>query len=350
MDHRVEDNLFGYDNIRYAADIVGQRLKDHGMNPEDIQSGVILGSGLGSFAKKKMNALNANNPSGPLSIPFNEVWDQIGAPKMDHSVLGHDKKIIIGPIARDNEKNLVFAQSGREHPYEGISTKRATFWIRIMQVFGVKRLIGSNAAGVLTPDTLSPRDIMLVEGSLDNGGDNPLIGINHDSLGPRFPHLTDVYTQIFRDLILSIAHNMEIKLKKGIYIREPGPNYESPERVYDLRERVENIHRKARHEKGEKRFKTSLPVGTVGMSSTYEALVAQHAKQSKSYPAFQQGVAYFSGATNYAASLGPNGLEAPCFHEEVVEVLEELGYIFNTLVNQVLVHQHLAYEINKEKS
>lgn len=313
------ERSFDYDDAERAADLVREKMKERGLNPDNVQEGMTLGSGLGSFADKQM--------PGALEIPYGEIYERLNRVVnrrpiqfSDEAVPGHAKKLVVGPLNGDAESDLVIGQSGREHLYEeGISPQRATFWLRVMQIMKAKAWIGSNASGAVTPQTLTPPTIMLVEGHRDRTNDNSLFKGHHDErFGPRFPHLSDLYSQGMVELFAQIAQSKEIEVARGLYFREAGPHYEQTSDVYDMRTVLEGIFRQAKLQVGEWRYQGPV-AGSVGMSSSYEALVAQHASQSEKHPAFVHGRALLSAVTNYSASLGPNGFVIPSNHAEVGE-------------------------------
>ncbi len=329
------EKRFGLEDGKIGRDYVAEQVEARGWNPDDIDDGVVLGSGLGAFAE--------NHLEDPLEIPYLDVFRKIrlGGKDMPHGkVDGHAQRLIIGPLKGSGDKRLVMAQSGREHPYEGISTKRAVFWIRLMQLFGVKTLIGSNAAGIITPKTLQTPSLMLVQSHIDWLRDNPLIGHNEGELGPRFPHSGDMYPKATRDLIQKVAAERGIALPQGIYIRSGGPFYESRAEVYKAREELEGIWRQGSQQKGETDFigGAEAAKGMFGMSSTYEALAIQSATQAtqgpslEAYPAFKKGWAYISVATNYAAGLAEQGPVKNPDHDEVQEAARKIAEKFEGLV------------------
>lgn len=332
---------FGLEDGKIGRDYVAEQVEARGWNPDDIDDGVVLGSGLGAFAK--------NHLEDPLEIPFMSVFHKIrlGAEHMPRgNVDGHAQRLIIGPLKGSTDRRLVMAQSGREHPYEGISSKRAVYWIRLMQLLGVKTLIGSNAAGIVTPRTLKTPSLMLVQSHIDWVRDNPLIGPNEPELGPRFPHSNGMYPKETRDLIKRVAAQRGIALPEGVYIRSGGPFYESPTEVYKAREEVEGIYRQGSLQKDETDYTggAEAATGMLGMSSTYEALAIQSATQANPpkdpnpsenrsyYPAFQDGWAYISVATNYAAGLAETGHVGDPNHEEVQENARQVAENFEQLV------------------
>ncbi len=315
--NRVE---YGYDDAARGADFLRKKTREHGFDPDAMKDTIVLGSGLGLFGKAAMDEDKANQSSGPVAVPYDELYAALGLPPIEGEIAEHARKVIVGPLKGTGSDRLVVAWSGREHLYEGVSPQRATFYLRIMQLLGAKTLFSSNAAGIITPKTLKPPALLLHHSHSDRAiaTDNPLIGRNDERLGPQFPHLMDLCPAETRAIVMKAARDLRIVLKEGTFIRFKGPNYESPDEISLAQEELETIWRRGRRRKGEKRFRGKF-VGAVGMSTTPETRVAQHATQSKKNPAFLDGRAYVSALTNYAGSVGPNGFVKPSSHEEVKE-------------------------------
>lgn len=214
---------------REAADLIGARAG------ELPRVGIILGSGLGPLADEIKQ---------PVVIPYSEI------PHFPRStVAGHAGRMVIGELAGQR----VMAMQGRFHYYEGHSLLAATFPVRVMKAIGVRLLILTNAAGGLNPE-FRPGDLMLITDHVNLSGQNPLIGPNDDTLGPRFPDMSQVYRHDLCQMALAVAARESIALRRGVYIWLTGPNYETPAEV---------------------RFFQRIG-DAVGMSTVPEAIVAMH--------------------------------------------------------------------------
>ena len=103
--------------------------------------------------------------------------------------------------------------------------------------FGIETLVLSNAAGGLNP-AFQPGDLMLIEDQINllgMIGHNPLMGVNDPALGPRFPDLSALYDRLLRQLAMSVADELGVPLRSGIYAGLAGPAFETPAEVRFLR-------------------------------------------------------------------------------------------------------------------
>ncbi|MBN2104427.1 purine-nucleoside phosphorylase [bacterium] len=184
--------------------------------PLDIQTGIILGSGLGSLA----NQLKARRFIETTSI---QHWPRSTVP-------GHSGRLVIGYL----ESVPVIALQGRVHYYEGYSMEQVVFPVRVLGALGIKNMIITNAAGALNPE-LRPGSLMLIADHINLMGDNPLIGFIDPDSGSLFTDMSAPYDPEFRTIALNAAKTLNITLNQGVLAVTTGPSYETAAEVRMLR-------------------------------------------------------------------------------------------------------------------
>ena len=199
--------------------------------------GIVCGSGLANI----VNIINVEKVLDYSDIPNFPI----------STVEGHKSKLIFGTIGNKQ----VVAMQGRFHFYEGYPMQQGTFPIRVMKEIGVEKLILTNSAGGVNP-FFNVGDIMIIEDHI-NLLPNPLIGTNDENLGIRFPAMNKAYSSLLIEKAEQIAREYNIKLRKGVYLGNTGPTFETP---------------------AEYKFYHSIGADTVGMSTTPEVIVAIHSK------------------------------------------------------------------------
>lgn len=245
--------------------------------------GLILGSGLGDFAKE----INVS-----FELPYSEIE---GFPVS--TVPGHDGRFIFGTIS----DVPIVCMKGRVHYYEGYEVSDVVLPVRLMIKLGIKTLFLTNAAGGLQ-DGMSAGDLMLITDHISVFAPNPLIGPNDSEMGPRFPDMTEVYDLKIREKIQEIAYENDIPLETGVYCQLTGPTYETPAEIRMLK---------------------TLGVDAVGMSTVVEAVAARHMGVK---------VCGISCISNLAAGLSKN----PLSHEEVQAAADQAAPRFTRLVSEVI--------------
>ena len=136
--------------------------------------GIVLGTGLGSLSEH---------------IQAEAVIEYEDIPHFPSSTaLSHKGRLVCGQL----EGVSVMAMEGRLHMYEGYSLQFVTLPVRVMKAMGCDTLVVSNACGGLNP-YYRCGDIMVIDDQINLMGDNPLMGINDDRLGPRFPDMSQPY-------------------------------------------------------------------------------------------------------------------------------------------------------------
>lgn len=200
------------------------------------QVGIILGTGLGGLA-------------GQIETEATLAYESI--PHFPRSTsISHAGRLVCGRL----EGVRVVAMEGRFHAYEGYSYGQITFPVRVMKALGASLLIVSNASGGLNPQ-FARGDIMVIEDHINLMNGNPLIGVNDDRLGPRFPDMIQPYDPELIDESLRVARREDFVAHKGVYVAVTGPNLET---------------------RAEYRFLRIIGADAVGMSTVPEVLVAVH--------------------------------------------------------------------------
>jgi purine-nucleoside phosphorylase len=197
---------------------------------------VILGSGLGGAGAALKDR---------VVIPYDRI------PHFARSTAhGHSGQLVCGLL----DGGPVVIMEGRQHAYEGYPLQQITLPVRVLKRLGADLLIVTNACGGLNPQYRTG-DLMVIEDHINLLGDNPLIGINDERLGPRFPDMSAPYTPGLIDAALAVARRENFVAHKGVYVAVTGPNLET---------------------RAEYRFLRTIGADVVGMSTVPEVLVAVH--------------------------------------------------------------------------
>ena len=248
--------------------------------------GIVLGSGLGTF-------------TDILEDRFETSYSDIaGWPPS--TAVGHAGKMVTGRIGSTE----VIVLSGRAHLYEGYTAAQVIFGIRELGRRGVRSLVLTNAAGGINLN-FHPGDLVLISDHINLLGANPLTGVNDESLGPRFPDMSEVYSREYREIAKQAGKKLGLALQEGVYAAMHGPSYETPAEI---------------------RFLRSIGADLVGMSTVPEAIAAAHLGMK---------VLAISCVTNMAAGILPQRL----VHQEVLEtgarVQETLTKLLTAVVPQL---------------
>ncbi|HNW46583.1 MAG TPA: purine-nucleoside phosphorylase [Thermotogota bacterium] len=253
--------------VKEAAEYIKRFVK------ERPKLGIVLGSGLGSVAAALTD---------PFTLPYKEI------PHFPVSTApGHKGELVFGRIGALQ----TLLMSGRLHAYEGFSMREIVFPIRVMQLLGTEMLFVTNASGGLNPD-FELGVPMLITDHINFMGNNPLVGQNYDTWGPRFPDMSEVYDLELRKKAVEAARELGIKLQEGVYVAVTGPNFETPAELRMLRR---------------------LGADAVGMSTVPEVICAVHAGIR---------VLGVSAITDRAVAEDLEPLTA----EQVLEIAEKTGH------------------------
>ena len=247
--------------MRETLDFIKSKINDFA--PEIA---IILGSGMGHFC----DSLEG------VSIKYSEI------PKFPVSTVeGHKGELLFCEV----EGKACVIMQGRFHFYEGYTMREATYPVKIFKKLGIKTLIVTNASGALDKK-YNVGDIVLMRDHINFIGTNPLIGRNDESLGTRFPDMSECYSKELRKIAKNCSLETGIELNEGVYVAVSGPSYETPSEV--------------------KMYKM-LGGDIIGMSSAPEAIVANYCGIK---------VLGLSLVTNYASGV----TESRPNHAEVLEI------------------------------
>jgi purine-nucleoside phosphorylase len=229
--------------------------------------GVVLGSGLGGFA----DAL-----ADRVEIPYTSLpgWPVSTA-------VGHAGTLVVGHAAGVP----MAVMKGRAHLYEGHPPEKVVFGVRVLARLGIRTLVLTNACGAIDT-SLRPGQLVLIADHVNLQGTSPLLGPNDESLGPRFPDMSDAYDPALRAAAREAGARIGVELVERVYAAWLGPAFETPAEIRMMR---------------------ALGADLVGMSTVPEVLAARH-----------MGVRCLgiSCVTNMAAGV----VSEPIDHEQVLEV------------------------------
>jgi purine-nucleoside phosphorylase len=245
--------------------------------------GIVLGSGLGAFADTLEN---------PVVTPYAEIpgWPPSTA-------IGHAGKLIVGGV----EGVPVAVLAGRAHLYEGYTAQQSVFGIRYLRKLGVESLILTNAAGGVNVN-FGAGQLVLISDHINLLGQNPLTGPNDDSLGARFPDMSEAYSKRYREIARVAGQSLGLDLPEGVYAAVPGPSYETPAEI---------------------RYMRTIGADLVGMSTIPETIAANHMGMK---------VLGISCVTNAAAGV----LDQKLNHAEVLEVGERMKGTLIELLRRII--------------
>ena len=244
---------------------------------------LVLGTGLGGFAAEVQD---------PITIPYASIpgWPRSTA-------IGHAGELILGTV----DGVPIAVMSGRVHLYEGYTPQKVVYGIRVLGALGVRTVMLTNAAGGLNP-AYSQGSLVLLSDHINMMGENPCIGPNDDTLGPRFFDMSDAYSAELRGRARAAAQSLGVPLHEGVYLALKGPNFETPAEI---------------------RFFGRIGADLVGMSTVPEVIAATH---------MGMRCLAISCVTNMAAGISAEKLS----HEEVLETGNRVGATLLRLLKAII--------------
>jgi purine-nucleoside phosphorylase len=249
----------------------------------DPRVGVILGSGLGDLADEledRVEIAYSEIPAWPVS-----------------TAVGHAGVLALGSLGGVP----VAVMRGRAHLYEGIGADRVVYGVRVLGALGIRSLVVTNAAGGINTD-FRPGQIVLISDHVNLQGTSALVGPNDESLGPRFPDMSDAYDSELRARAREAAARLGLEVGEGVYTAWLGPQFETPAEI---------------------RFMRSVGSDLVGMSTVQEVIAARH---------LGIRVLGLSVVTNMAAGVLPEKID----HEAVLEIGGRAGGSVTALLRELV--------------
>lgn len=270
----MEKNLV-YEKLNQCYESMKNKL------PFKPQVALILGSGLGNYAERFQEE---------GVIDYREIE---GFPVS--TVPGHKGRFIFAHV----EGTPVVMMQGRVHYYEGYPMSDVVLPVRLMRKMGAKVLFLTNAAGGVNFD-FAPGDFMLIRDQIASFVPSPLLGLNVEEWGARFPDMSHIYDEDLQEIIRSSASQMGLKLQEGVYLQLTGPAYESPAEI---------------------RMCRALGADAVGMSTACEAVAANH-------------MGYKICGISCISNLASGMTQQPLSHKEVQETADRMAVQFEELVTR----------------
>jgi purine-nucleoside phosphorylase len=264
--------------VAAAAAIAGET----GRESHDVAA--VLGSGLGDYAASL---------EGAIEVPYEQI------PNFPRTAVeGHAGSLFSVQVGA-GVRVLLFA--GRVHTYEGWDLDEVVFGVRTAALCGCRNVLLTNAAGGAGAG-MEPGDLVAIRDHLNFTGRNPLVGLNDDRLGPRFPDMSEVYSLRLRSSIRDAFSAAGVPYREGVYAWMLGPSYETPAEI-------------------------QMVIGAggdlVGMSTVPEAIALRHMGVE---------VAGISLVTNFAAGISP----VPLSHAEVTETATAARAKFTAVLDHLL--------------
>lgn len=246
------------------------------------ETAITLGSGLGDFADE---------------VEEKTVIDYKDIPGMPVSTApSHKGRFVFGKISGVPAAVM----QGRVHFYEGYDVQEAVMPLRLLRMMGAQTLILTNSAGGINP-AFKAGDFMLVEDHISLFVPSPLRGKNIETLGVRFPDMSQVYDEDLRRIADAVAERNGVTLRHGVLVQTAGPNFETPAEIRALK---------------------LLGADAVSMSTVIEAAAAKHC-------------GFRVLALTCISNLASGVTDQPLTLEEVMEMGKRQAPVFRTLLHDL---------------
>ncbi len=203
-----------FERYEKAASFIQKRLEASAAPPPEIC--LVLGSGLGGLAEEVMD---------PIELRYGDIP---GFPAS--TVKSHAGQLVLGRLAG----RPVAVMAGRFHFYEGYDMETVAFYVRVMHLLGIRKLVLTNAAGGVNT-SFHVGDLMLITDHIQFCRESPSRGEVDPRFGDRFFDMTRTYSPALSEKARRCAEELGIPLREGVYFFMAGPQFETPAEIRAIR-------------------------------------------------------------------------------------------------------------------
>ena len=133
-------------------------------------------------------------------------------------------EIILASHTGSKRKLLVL--NGKINFFDGNAMRDAAHPVYVMKALGVRTLVFFEEVGYLNP-RFETGGVALIYDHINLMGDNPLIGENDSTLGPRFPDMSDPYDDKLNKKVEKLFIGKGFGFYPSVYMGIPGPETET---------------------------------------------------------------------------------------------------------------------------
>jgi len=128
-------------------------------------------------------------------------------------------------FASSGKKNL-FILNGHLNYFSGYNMRQSAFPVYVLKELGIKTVIIIDECGYLNP-RFESGGVAMIYDHINLMGDNPLIGENDNTLGLRFPDMSNPYDEKLFNKTEKIFIDKKIKFFPSVYLGITGPETET---------------------------------------------------------------------------------------------------------------------------
>ncbi len=190
---------------------------------------------IGSMLPKKFKADLAIIKGKSIPLPKGiKILSEVKYSEIPHFEITEGSKTGSVLFCRSGKRDLII-YNGRLHYYDGVSMRSIAHKIYVLKYLGVKKILSLDEVGHLDP-RFRTGELAMIYDHINLMGDNPLIGKNEDSLGVRFPDMSNAYDKKMFECMVSVLIEKKIRVNESVYLGITGPNSETDAEARFFRE------------------------------------------------------------------------------------------------------------------